>query len=344
MLTKDDCLVLRGLAIMCIIVHNFCHLLPNAVRENEFFYDVGNDHYFMTHVFTSDFVVQLFSYWGHLGVPVFVFLTGYGLSQKYECSTNIVDKKLFIWRHYQKFIFPILGGFFSFVIVYLVINGSLWDKWWQTFIMQITMTGNFALHPNSLIKPGPYWYFGLTMQLYIIYIFFVYRRSLNLFVYIVTASIIILFAVQSKHYSLIWIKYNSVGWLLPFCIGLYVGRNIHMYNFKVLQLIGSCFISGLLILILGSNYYLWLFISLPSITFFVSVCGILKRGVVYKYALYVGKISFFLFVTHPIIREIIRAIIPLDYRYVGLLLYLIIVVLISLVISLIPNPHELRKS
>ena len=69
---------------------------------------------------------------------------------------------------------------FLFVIVYLVINDSLWDKWWQTFVMQITMTGNFALHPNSLIKPGPYWYFGLTMQLYIIYIFLVYRRSLKL--------------------------------------------------------------------------------------------------------------------------------------------------------------------
>ena len=76
---------------MCIVVHNFCHLLPNAAHENEFFFDVGNDQFFLAHIFTSDFVVQLFSYWGHLGVPVFVFLTGYGLSQKYECSPIMVN-------------------------------------------------------------------------------------------------------------------------------------------------------------------------------------------------------------------------------------------------------------
>ena len=345
MINREDCFVLRGLAILCIFVHNYCHLLPNTARENEFYFDVDNDSYFISHIFTSDFVIQLFSYLGHLGVPVFVFLTGYGLAQKYECSPVMVETRCFIWRHYRKFFFPILGGMLSFFVVFWLIYGYLWNDCWHTFIMQITMTGNFALHPNNLIKPGPYWYFGLTMQLYIIYILFVYHRSINLIFMFVAGSIVLLFFVQSKHYSLIWIKYNSLGWLLPYSIGLWVARRKIKLNFKKIQFICAGFISSILIFIFGRNYYLWLLIPLLSVISFICICSFLQKGgLLYNVAFFLGRISLYIFVVHPIVREIIRSAIPLNYRYEGLLLYIIIVVLCSWTISFIPNPLKNIKN
>ena len=36
LLTKTECTVLRGLAIMGIMLHNYCHWLNPVVKENEY--------------------------------------------------------------------------------------------------------------------------------------------------------------------------------------------------------------------------------------------------------------------------------------------------------------------
>ncbi len=92
MLTRDDCQVMKGLAIICIVLHNYCHLLPSAAKENEFHFSEENNLYFYTHIISSDFIIQFFSYWGHLGVPIFIFLTGYGLTKKYDNTNKIIVK------------------------------------------------------------------------------------------------------------------------------------------------------------------------------------------------------------------------------------------------------------
>lgn len=37
-LTRQDTNLLKGLAIVGIILHNFCHMLPRIVAENEYTY------------------------------------------------------------------------------------------------------------------------------------------------------------------------------------------------------------------------------------------------------------------------------------------------------------------
>ena len=37
---KKECSALRGIAIIFIMLHNYCHWLPFAVPENEFSYDL----------------------------------------------------------------------------------------------------------------------------------------------------------------------------------------------------------------------------------------------------------------------------------------------------------------
>ena len=42
LLTRAECNAMRGLAIMGIFLHNYCHWLGPVVKENEYEYHQGN--------------------------------------------------------------------------------------------------------------------------------------------------------------------------------------------------------------------------------------------------------------------------------------------------------------
>jgi len=81
-LSRENSLILRGVAILFIMLHNFLHLEQYGFTgENEmsfsaekafgFFNAVSND---------SNVIAEFLSHLGWIGVPVFVFLTGYGIA------------------------------------------------------------------------------------------------------------------------------------------------------------------------------------------------------------------------------------------------------------------------
>ena len=45
-MTKKECSALRGIAIIFIMLHNYCHWLPFAVPENEFSFSVEKYNHF----------------------------------------------------------------------------------------------------------------------------------------------------------------------------------------------------------------------------------------------------------------------------------------------------------
>lgn len=113
-MNRLECSALRGIAILGIVLHNFAHQLPGAALENEFAFNAERNAYFWQSLISSDWLIHIFSYTGHLGVPVFVFLSGYGLAQKYDkCERiKIVD---FLISHYKKLLVPMLIGTFFFL-------------------------------------------------------------------------------------------------------------------------------------------------------------------------------------------------------------------------------------
>ena len=342
LLNKDDCLVLRGLAITSIFLHNYCHLLPNASHENEFFFSEENNIYFWNHLFSTDFLVQLFSYLGHLGVPVFVFLTGLGLSIKYGQSKDRIDVKTFIWNHYKKFFFPMLFGTILFILIYGIIHKSFWEGWPLSFISQMTLTNNLVLHPDRFIKPGPYWYFGMTMQLYIIYRILLYNRSNRYLMSLVLLSIIGYLLLESKHCSLIWFKYNAVGWLLPFAVGILCAKETTCSRIKGRYWVAVLVCSMLSILLFGFNYYLWLIIPVITILFYISISQLIE-GYAYIIFHYLGRLSMFVFIVHPIVREVILNTFLGEYKYVGIVVYVAVTIVCSSLVSRLPNILLLNK-
>jgi len=82
-LTKENSLILRGMAILVIMYHNFLHMeVFGFCQENEMSFVQDKADIFFKCVSTPSptIVFELISFLGWIGVPVFVFLTGYGLA------------------------------------------------------------------------------------------------------------------------------------------------------------------------------------------------------------------------------------------------------------------------
>ena len=86
LLTRTECTAMRGIAILAIVLHNYCHFIGRIVKENEYQFFTSNNDRFLQVLTHPDYLlpVHLLSYFGHYGVPVFLFLSGYGLVRKYE--------------------------------------------------------------------------------------------------------------------------------------------------------------------------------------------------------------------------------------------------------------------
>ena len=41
-LSSTECNAMKGFAILCVMMHNFCHFLTGAMRENEFDFSLKN--------------------------------------------------------------------------------------------------------------------------------------------------------------------------------------------------------------------------------------------------------------------------------------------------------------
>jgi len=90
-LTRDECTAMRGIAILAIMLHNYCHFIGSIVKENEYQYFTSHNEGLWQVLTHPDALlpVHLLSYFGHYGVPVFLFLSGFGLVLKYEKNLKI---------------------------------------------------------------------------------------------------------------------------------------------------------------------------------------------------------------------------------------------------------------
>lgn len=339
-MSRQECVALRGIAITSIIMHNYCHWLPDAVMENEFLFI--NSHYidFFSNINLYNALYQFFSFFGHMGVPVFVMFSGYGLTKKYD---NIMSVKPipFIHSHYMKLIIPLTLG----LIAFFTTTHFLYHHVHYTIlqlIAQLTLTINIAPHPENLILPGPYWYFGMTMQLYVIYILVIYKRpTRHIFIFTLFVFIVTIF-LGNKHYTTLWIRHNSFGWLLPFLFGVLLGRKQIIIPQKMKAL--SVFLTAIvLIFIFESNYFTWLITPLIVVICaisFVQVLPVFIKNVFY----FIGNISLYIYVIHPVFRELTKGIGQIGYPYIGLFFFLLTTLFAAYVTKSFVNKINTRIS
>ena len=323
-LSHTECLALKAIAIISIILHNFCHWLPGIAHENEFQFDIHYvDH--LNEVLSNPdnlLPIHLLSFFGHYGVAVFVFLSGYGLVQKYEyCSDSSVSNPTllkYIKIHYLKLVKLLIPGFF------LIILWNLSDYYkhgdplpaLNHVIAQIGMYINFYPYPGDVINPGPYWFFGMILQLYVLYKVAIQNKhwSIPIILMVLCTTLQMFFNPESAQTE--WLHYNFTGNMLPFGLGILAARHLmnhesenakytdslsHMIKVKCLY--GLLLIMALTLIYFTSlNYYTWFFTPVFAIISYLCLIKLLP-GIVNTGLKYIGIISAGLFVFHPLARR-----------------------------------------
>lgn len=324
-LSRTECSALRGIAILGIMLHNYCHWLAMATKENEFTFNTKNISDLSRAFANADMYipVHLLSFFGHYGVPIFLFLSGFGLVMKYERGDE-PPAWGFIRHHYAKLFGMMISGFVAFVVVDAITPGTF-RYHSGNIIAQLLMYINLLPEPNRIIWPGPYWFFGLMLQLYIVYRLLIYRRHWSIIAALVAICWIAQIACEPQGDLLNRLRYNCVGGIMPFCAGILLARckpglvlvRLSAIHWAVIALAAT----GLTYL-LSLSFTTWLWAPLLVIIASVAFAKLLPSGALRALG-WVGGISAAIFIVHPILRKIF---IPISHRgdiYDGLTLYVV---------------------
>ena len=364
LLTRTECSAMRGIAILGIMLHNYCHWLKDIVRENEYTWTAAKVDRLWDVLLHPDALlpVHILSFFGHYGVPVFLFLSGFGLVMKYEGEADMSQPNhsilRFIRYNYLKLFRILIVGFVAFTMID-VMTYSPHRYHWDEVVGMLGMFANFFEHPSQVIWPGPYWYFGLTLQVYILYRLLFYRwRHWS----VIIAAIVLCWLMQeiclNDPETLERLRYNCIGGMLPFGMGLLVARvsseesrsflggksefprsKLPVFSKPVWLLL--VIVLCCLIVVMGFNSQSWLWIPFFIVVGTVALVKVLPP-ILLRAMVWVGGISAAIFVAHPIVRKLfIRPYIH-DDIYAGLILYTVASIalawLFMLIINRIPKP------
>ncbi len=333
-LTKSEAQIMRGVSIVCIVLHNLLHwLLPTV--ENEFTFSIEKTELFFNELsnFKLDLWKDAFSFLGWYGVVVFLFLTGYGLSVKYgfsDSNSNIKPGE-FIVRHFKKLFLLMILPYLPFALK-AILSGS-----YIQVLSQLSLLSNIV-NPSA-INPGIFWYFGLVFQLYVLYALLVAVKKGNskrlLLLILNVVSIILLLAISEMPNVLSWVRHNSIGWILPFSLGICFSRNdifTKLYD-KPWKNLLWVFLGSVLIVLSNLNYLLWVISPVFSIMAMIAVAKLFcSINVLHDSFVWLGGLSAYLFAVHPLTRMLCIKFCPTDMLSTWCIFaYLLISILTALI-------------
>lgn len=337
----NDTNSMKGVAIIFIILHNLIHLIV-PIKENEYSFRIEHSEMFISNLlnFQDGLWKEVFSFLGWYGIFIYLFISGYGLVKKYE---NEKYRKISFWpfvlNHAKKLFLLMIIPYITYLLLLYVFSGQLMGL--DAIFAQTLMISNLY---SFYIHPGVYWYFGLMLQLYVIYYLFIFRkRQLNIGLLIILQFVVIIFtycvldksSVLDECLSLKYalssynLLHNSIGWFLPFTFGVvYARRNLNIV-FKNRLTNGILFIiSSALLIFSNLNFFTWLISPIFAIISAIYLNELIKTfKFTTKIFIYIGGLSAFIFATHPLIRYIYLQITSsLDVLYVVLYAMVCIIV------------------
>ena len=343
---------MRGIAILGIMLHNYCHFVKGVAKESEYqFLEARNDYFWQMLSSPDEWLpLHLLSYFGHYGVPVFLFLSGFGLVMKYERSPQ---PEAGVWRflryNYLKLLRLLVVGLVIFLMVDAV-TPARFTFHWDNVVAQLLMYINVLPEPNKVIWPGIYWFFGLMMELYFVYRLLLYRRSSWWVVALIAVCWLLQALCAPDGDTLNRLRYNFIGGMLPFGLGVLVGRfslsrnispsTLHLPPstiYILLLLLSVCLVFAMCL-----SFQSWLWIPVLIIVATVAMVKVMPE-VVLKVFVWFGSISAAMFVAHPIARKFFY---PAAWRgdpYDGLILYVLVAIGLSWavkhIVDRLPSPR-----
>lgn len=308
-LSRTECNMLRGLAIILIVLNNFGHKIKGVHPDNEFNYNYDRVQGFLDSVtnFSDLFPLELLSFFSPFGVMLFIFLSGYGLVLKYEKGNGqSVSKTNFVIDHYKKLFIMQAKGLAFFLLLLLIYDAKEIIEI-VPLTKQLLLTGNIFSH--HFIIPGPYWFFGMIFEMYVIYRFVLSHCSSKIIILITLASLVVMGLLEPNGKMMTYVRMNIGLALLPFSLGILVARH---WSCKWALMdstwkCSACFIISFILLSASKfSFYSWLIMPVFIIVTSIALVKLLVNNQTITQSLaWFGGLSGVMFVIHPALREIL---------------------------------------
>jgi len=309
-ISKVDTNLLKGIGILMIVIHNFLHNVNPLIGENEFSFSLHITQKYLDAVaiFPQEFLRANFSFFGHYGVQLFVFLSAYGLTKAY--FNKAIKYHGFVRSRFIKVYLTFLlclAMYLCFGVLKVVFLSPTEQVFvWDAILYKVLLISNFV--PGEGITPvGPWWFLPFIMQFYLVFpamllIFRKYGVPSLLMMAALGFALEIIFSAPLQDIGLN-INYTFLGHMSVFCIGMYFamhGLKVNKYIVFLLSLAGF----------VASMFYqtAWYFSDLTVTLVLLILClPILQKlkqgGVFYKTLSFYGSISFPLFLVNGFLRS-----------------------------------------
>ncbi|MFA7600377.1 MAG: acyltransferase [Bacteroidales bacterium] len=304
---KNDTFLIKGIAIIAILLHNFFHWIPPLIGENEFDFLINRLHRLIESLQATplEFINVFFSYFGHYGVQLFIFISAYGLTISF--SRNPCSWGRFMLDRLTKLYPLLLTAVIVFFFAIILLDQRLLSLYeWREIGYKLLFI--HTLIPESgLSLNGPWWFFGLIFQLYLLFplLFKLIKKySWKAFILVLILSyglIYISLFVYQPNNSVTFMQ-NAPGHLPEFALGVFFALNKD-------KKINPLFIIAALVLFVSGNFFEVCFpFTFLSLTFlliclFYFLYPYLQRSkLCYHSFIYFGEISMLLFAVHAFFR------------------------------------------
>ena len=264
---KESTLIYKGIGILLIVFHNFFHWIPPYTGENEWHFSRGCFNNFYCGLLDTpfEFINLFFSYFGHYGLQIFVFISGVGLALSMQNQHR--SWGIFMIERLKK-LYPLMLTGFVFLFFYIIaFNGKI-IGWYhiREFIYKLLFLHTFNITKGSALSlTGTWWFFGLIFQLYVLFpLLFkmVKKYRIKAFLVICLISYVWIYISQYGYQpkANILLLQNAPGHLPIFALGILLSMNpgikIH-YFWGILALV---------VFSLGNYYKLFFPLTFLSVT------------------------------------------------------------------------------
>lgn len=300
-MSKNETAFLKGVGMLLILFHNYSHQVQPWMGENEFVfsYQFGQSFLLLLQQHPFDLIRLLFAFFGHYGVQLFIFVSGYGLFLSYR-------KRRITWFSFFKKHLLKLYPVYIIVVFLFLFSISIRDQTLPALIdfkyalYDLLFIQNFI--PGAFFKlAGPWWFFSLIVQLYAVFplTLKLFRRfGIKAIIITGAASWVITIVLNPWFNSLgLSLYFMFIGRLPVFCLGIWFAW---LSNFKLRW--GVMVLSFIVVVIGNFNALFWPLTMLASTLLLlmafrpiIHLKGIAK---VNSFIIWIGVNSLYIFAVH----------------------------------------------
>ena len=306
-LTRADASVIKALAILMIVAHNYFHQVKPFPGENEMAFHAETFWKMIFQIAEHPFDAfhPIASFFGHYGVHIFLFMSGYGLTKK---ALGYVQKHggiswTDLWKvslnQIAKIVSLTLVGVSILCLYKYIAWGTLPDaEFFTKYLVFLTFTEN--------LRPGDFgyfvsvwWFMALIVQFYLLFPIIFKGLSRHAYLTLSIGVVCQLLAVSIYEPLLeqhVLVYATPLGQMLLFMLGGYLAMGRRLSRWIVLPLVVV-----LPLTFIDPNFF---HLSFVAVTVFLMLAYALlrERLIASKTLLWIGGMSMFIYIVHGDLR------------------------------------------